>query len=77
MASLAYFKKIHEDDATVRYKFGPERDDMHRFLIFDKKNKRPTLDGESEDHQFFGTAMTIFRHFNEAGVWPEHGVHAA
>jgi hypothetical protein len=77
MASFAYFKKIDEDNSTVRYNFGPERDDMHRSLIFDKENKRPLLEDKNEDHQFFGTATAIFRLFNEAGIWPEHGVHAS
>jgi hypothetical protein len=77
VASFAFYRKVAEDQESVSYEFGPEKDDMTRTLAFDKATGQASLGGPYDNPMSRGTALSIYRRFRNDGAWPETGVHAS
>ena len=73
MASMAYFKKMRENETSIFYAYGPDSDDMTSELIFDKESLRPTVDADDLGYTGRKAAGKIIALVRERGEWPEKG----
>jgi hypothetical protein len=73
MASMAYFKKMRENETSIFYAYGPDSDDMTSELIFDKESLRPTVDADDLGYTGRKAAGKIIALVGERGEWPEKG----
>jgi hypothetical protein len=74
MASMAYFKKMREDDLTIFYAYGSDAKSLTSELIFNKASHAPApLDAENLGYTGRKAAGKIIELYLEHGEWPEKG----
>lgn len=74
MASIVYFRKVHEDPEVVRYEFGWEPDEMDRTLSMDTHTRRPSHGDRNADYQSLKASRKISSLYREMGTWPDQGM---
>lgn len=75
MAILIYFKKTHEDQATVEYAFGYP--DMNRSLVIRKEDQDAQPSDGNTDGTFAAVVFKILTTHRSDQAWPEAGSYAA
>jgi hypothetical protein len=73
MASMAYFKKIHESDANIAYVYGSDVQSLTSELIFDKESQQPDVTTDDLGYTGRKAAGKIIQLYLERGEWPEKG----
>lgn len=72
MASIAYFRKEFEDELTISYLYGSERDQMIHKLVLEKDNRKVSPSGDL-GYAARKAAAKILRLQEEQGSWPDGG----
>jgi hypothetical protein len=73
MASMAYFRKMRENDAIVFYAYGSDVQSMTSELIFEKGNQQPNVTADDLGYTGRKAAGKIVELYLERGEWPEKG----
>jgi hypothetical protein len=73
MASIAYFRKMRENDATIFYAYGSDMQSLTSELIFDKESHQPNVAADDLGYTGRKAAGKIVELYLERGEWPEKG----
>ena len=73
MASMAYFRKMRENDANVFYAYGSDVQSLTSELIFDKGSQQPNVTADDLGYTGRKAAGKIVELYLERGEWPEKG----
>jgi hypothetical protein len=73
MASMAYFRKMRENDTNIFYAYGSDMQSLTSELIFDKGSHQPSVAADDLGYTGRKAAGKIVELYLERGEWPEKG----